>query len=227
MGLVNSESKLSDIIISEPSVITVLNRFNIKLGVGDKTIQNICKEMNIDIEFFVTILNTYINKDYFPETTLKLFKASSIISYLVKTNNYYTHFQIANIERHFHLLLKHSDGSNNNLPLMLRFFNELKEDIAQRINYDNTVWFPHILSLEENDAALERNTPTTNYNDTIEEKLNDLKSMLVIHLSGDYDQNLCHAVIFAIISLEKDIIQNNRIRNRILGALCDSMTNNK
>ncbi|MFI3240173.1 MAG: helix-turn-helix transcriptional regulator [Bacteroidales bacterium] len=224
MGLVNSESKLSDIIISEPSVITVLNRFNIKLGVGDKTIQNICNEMNIDIQFFVTILNTYINKDYFPEATLKLFKASSIISYLVKTNNYYAHFQLANIERHFHLLMKHSDGKVNNLPLMLRFFNELKEDVMQRINYDNTVWFPHILSLEETGTSLEANTANTNYNDTIEEKLNDLKSMLVIHLSGDYDQNLCHAVIFAIISLEKDIIQNNRIRYRILGALCDSMT---
>ena len=52
--------------------------------------------------------------------------------------------------------------------------------------------------------------------DAIEQKLSDLKSMFIIHLSGEYDENLCLAVVFAIIRLEKDIIQNNRIRTRIL-----------
>ena len=52
--------------------------------------------------------------------------------------------------------------------------------------------------------------------DSIEDKLSDLKNMFVIHLRGDYDRNLCQAVLFAIISFEKDIRQNNRIRNHIL-----------
>jgi regulator of cell morphogenesis and NO signaling len=39
---------------------------------------------------------------------------------------------------------------------------------------------------------------------------------MVKHLSGDYDDNLCYAVLFAISSLEKDIKQHNRIRYRIL-----------
>ena len=40
------------------------------------------------------------------------------------------------------------------------------------------------------------------------EKLNDLKSFFVLHLTGKYDLNLCYGVIFAIFSLEKDIKQN-------------------
>ena len=51
---------------------------------------------------------------------------------------------------------------------------------------------------------------------TIEDKLSDLKNMFIMHLSGQYDLNLCYGVIVAIITLEKDIRQNNRIRNRIL-----------
>ena len=50
----------------------------------------------------------------------------------------------------------------------------------------------------------------------IEEKLNDLINMFVIHLKGEYDVNLCHAVLVAIMTLQKDIKQNNRIRYRIL-----------
>ena len=59
--------------------------------------------------------------------------------------------------------------------------------------------------------------------DTIEALLADLKSIMVKHLSGDYDENLCYAVLFSICSLEKDIKQHNRIRNRILRPIADGM----
>ena len=35
MALIDKYSKLSDVILEDPSVITILNRFNIFLGVGD------------------------------------------------------------------------------------------------------------------------------------------------------------------------------------------------
>ena len=59
--------------------------------------------------------------------------------------------------------------------------------------------------------------------DSLEEKLDDLKSLFVIPLRGEYDLNLCHGVIFALYSLEKDIKQHNRIRNRILRPIADAM----
>ena len=60
-------------------------------------------------------------------------------------------------------------------------------------------------------------------NQIIEEKLNDLKNLFILHLSGSYDVNLCYAVIFALYSLEKDIRQHNRIRNRILRPMSEAM----
>ena len=46
MAIITKDSKLSDIVINEPSAITVLNRFNIFLGLGVKTIEDICRENN-------------------------------------------------------------------------------------------------------------------------------------------------------------------------------------
>ena len=47
---------------------------------------------------------------------------------------------------------------------------------------------------------------------------------MVRHLCGQYNDNLAYAVIFAIGSIERDIRQHNRIRDRILtpiiSALC-------
>ena len=86
MAIITKESKLSDIVINDPSSITVLNRFNIFLGLGDKTIENICAEKGIDVNFFSTILNTYINEDYFPEEALKSYSVHEIVKYINKTN---------------------------------------------------------------------------------------------------------------------------------------------
>ena len=74
-----------------------------------------------------------------------------------------------------------------------------------------------------NDTPLNSNSPEE---DTIEDKLNDLISMFVVHLRGDYDTNLALAVLFSLVSLKNDITQNNRIRNRILHPLRNALTPN-
>jgi iron-sulfur cluster repair protein YtfE (RIC family) len=229
MSLVNTDTKLCDIVINDPSIVTVLNRFDIALGVGDKTVAKICQEKNLDKDFFTTILNTYINEEYFPEKILSSFSAKKIIDYLNKTNSYYEQFQIPNIESHFHLLISKSDTQNSNLELLRAFFFEVKHELLMRIADDRTRWFPEVIAQEKN-SELTSDTPVCEFNegpDSIEDKINDLINMFVIHLTGDYDLNLGHAVLFAIFSLKKDIKQNNRIRNRILRPISIALSKNK
>ena len=61
--------------------------------------------------------------------------------------------------------------------------------------------------------------------DLIEDKLNDLINMFVLHLKGNYDINLCQAVLISIMALKKDINQNNRLRYRILYPLIEHHCN--
>lgn len=215
MAIISAKKQLSEIILSHPEVITLINRFDITLGIGDKTLEAICKEKNLDCDFFAMILNTYINEDFFPEKNLKLFDAQTIINYITQTYHYYTHYMLPNIERHFNLLIAHS-GHNNNLELMRQFFLELKNDIMQAINNDIENLFPSILALNNNSDSHHKDVIINPINVVIEDKINDLKNMFIIHLTGKYDLNLCYAVISAIIAFEKDFKQNNRIRNRIL-----------
>ncbi len=218
MALVTSETKLCDVILDEPSVITVINRFGIALGVGDKSVKEICRQKEIDTNFFLTILNAYIYESFFPENGFDSFGAQEIIGYLEKTDQSYLRYQLPNIERHFKALIDHSD-KNNNLPLLLNLYNEVKDEMHKRIDNDNRHWFAEILRHEKGVAPGQLTVEASDARraaDSIEDKLSDLKNMFVIHLRGDYDRNLCQAVLFAIISFEKDIRQNNRIRNHIL-----------
>lgn len=217
LTLVNHDTKLSDIVIAEPSALTVLNRFGIRLGLGDLTVARACTQLDIDPDFMVTILNTYLHEAYFPERIEATFKASTIVNYLEQTNNYYIHFHLPVIERHFGLLISKSDPANNNLGLMLKFFIEVKQQLLDRIADDRDRWFPAILEAEATATVIETFIrPDEGDVDTVEDKLTDLINMMVIHLSGNYDGNLALAVLMALVSLKNDLVQNNRIRNRLL-----------
>lgn len=52
MALINAETKLCDVILHEPSVIPVINRFGIILGVGDKSIRTVCEEKKSRLRVF-------------------------------------------------------------------------------------------------------------------------------------------------------------------------------
>lgn len=214
MALVTPDTKLCEVIVDEPSVVPVINRFDIVLGVGDRTIKSICKEKGIDTSFFITILNAFIHESFFLENVTGAFNAGDVVDYLRN--------QLPNIERHFAALISRSD-SNNNLPLLFNFYIEVKTEIERRIDSDNQ-WFDAIISAEQSNSEVSvAGNAVQAESDSIEDKLSDLINMFVIHLRGDYDRNLCHAVLFAVISLEKDIRQNNRIRNRVLRPLVDAL----
>ncbi|MDH6342421.1 iron-sulfur cluster repair protein YtfE (RIC family) [Parabacteroides sp. PFB2-12] len=229
MALVYANMQMSEVVEEYPSLIPVLNRFGIRLGLGDKPVDTICKENSLDTDFVLTVINTFLNEEYFPEKKLRTFHTSQIIDYLTKTNLYYERYQLPNIERHLNSFISISNPENPTLLLIGKFFNSFKEELKTRITHDKEKWFPYCLQLSRQLAPLSEEEEILrlqnegNEEDAIEALLFDLKSIMVRHLSGDYDDNLCYAVIFGVSSLEKDIKQHNRIRYRILMPMVAAM----
>jgi regulator of cell morphogenesis and NO signaling len=224
--------QMSEAVEEHPSLIPIINRFGIRLGLGDKSVSEICGEHNLDAGFLLAVINTFLNEEYFPERKLQSFHTSQIVDYLVKTNQYYLRFQLPNIERHLASFISMSAPGNQTLTLIGDFFVSFKDKLVARIEHDNREWFPYCLAVSEklriqpHDATppqplvLRSESPAE---DSIEELLADLKRIIVKHLSGDYNINLCYAVVSAICSLEKDVRQHNRIRFRILSPMVKAM----
>lgn len=222
---------MSEVVVEHTSLIPVITRFGIRLGLGDKTVKDICREYNLDTDFLLMVINTFLNEEYFPEKKLQSFHTSQIIDYLTKTNQYYSRFQIPNIERHLGSFISMSTSGNNTLGLIGKFFSSFKEELTKRIEKDEQEWFPYCLKLSEKIKEIPvgsqpeeiTNSSARGEDDPLEALLADLKSIMVKHLAGEYNENLCYAVIFAISSLEKDIKQHNRIRYRILTPMVEAM----
>ena len=226
MSLVYSNMQLSEVVEEHTSLIPVIHRFNIHLGLGDESIQSICQKHKLDPDFFLTMINTFLNEDYFPEKKLRGFHLSQIIDYLTKTNHYYQRHQLPNIERHLRSFISMSDPDNNSLTLIGKIFDSFKEKLIARIKRDEKEWFPYCLALSkdlaEEPVVFEKNEPEE-IDDPVEALLADLKHIMIKHLTGEYDENLCYAVIFSVSILIKDIKQHNRIRFRILQPIVAGM----
>ena len=111
MPLVYPNMQMSEVVEEHPSLIPVINRFGIRLGLGDKSVKAICEEYRLDTDFLLTVINTFLNEEYFPEKKLQTFHTSQIIDYLTKTNQTRSSFSIREVSS--------SLKEEKNLPIRL------------------------------------------------------------------------------------------------------------
>ncbi|MDR2954591.1 MAG: LuxR C-terminal-related transcriptional regulator [Prevotella sp.] len=199
MIFLDTSSILSDVVAENHQLIPVINRFGIKLGLGDYTIGEICRSENIDTDFFLVILNTFLNEDYFPEKKLQKFDIELIINYIKQTDAYLIHSQLYNLEKHLNAFISMSDPNNSQLKLIGKLFREFKNELIEQTEQ----------GMVKGEAPLAL--------------LTDLKSIIIKHISGNFNENMCYAVIFTIDSLQHDLEKQNRIREKILKLMIEAL----
>ncbi|NLJ01529.1 MAG: response regulator transcription factor [Bacteroidales bacterium] len=193
MSLLNPHSVVAHLLAEHNELIPVLNRFGIRLGVGDKTLQELCDEKHLNVDFILTVLNVYLDKAYIPDASLQLFSVEPIADYFHQTIESYIHDLIPNIEKHLNAFIAVSGSDNEELVMLRDLFLKFKQRMIHQ--------------LQKTDSYVD---------DFPDELLHDLKNILIKHLSAEYNQNLCHAVIFSLHSLEKDLEAHNRLMDKVL-----------
>lgn len=133
MALLNQYSVMADVLMEHNELIPVLNRFGIRLGVGDKTIVELCDEYTLNPDFILTILNVYLNENYLPEASLALFDAQSIADYFQCTVESYIHELIPNIGKHLNAFIVISGSENEELRILNDIFQKFKEKMTEHL----------------------------------------------------------------------------------------------
>jgi DNA-binding CsgD family transcriptional regulator len=193
MADINKNVILSDLLIEHSELIPVVNRFGIKLGVGEKTIEKICQENELNPDFILAILNVYMDESYDPGKDLDKFDVSLIVDYLKRTIENYLQASVPNLEKHFTPFVAMNNGENEELKLLHKIFYQFKSELADHLQQglDQPGDYPN-------------------------ELLHDLKNIIIRHISGNYNQNLAYAVIFSITALERELHIHNRLLEKVL-----------
>lgn len=227
--LFSGQMKMADIIYHDYQLIPVLGRFGIKYGFGNKTVEEVCIQNNVNTQFFLEIINAYHDREYFPTEKLRDFSFSDIISYLVDTHRYFQTVKIPEIQFLIDKLIDSAQKENiKNIKLLDDFFKKYVEEVNLHFSHEEDHVFPYIKKIAEVDESgsadeslIERiiNEPIEEYerqHDSLEVKLNDLKNLIIKYLPPFNDNNLVQKLLTELFRVEIDLNDHSRIEEKVL-----------
>lgn len=218
MKLFNKNSTVSEIIAADYNILPLLNRFGTGLGDGEKSVENICIESGMNPRFFLLVINIFINKDYHPESENIHFAPAMIIDYLRKTHSFYIEYILPELDLLFSKLMSVCSENCSDLSLINKFYIQYKKELLDHIEDEEKRVFPYALQLTsgQNTSPGYRISRFEAEHSNVEEKLSDLRMLLVKNLGPGYDQNLCNEFFFALARFEEDITDHARLEDKIL-----------
>jgi len=216
------EMKMADLMLENPSLLLMLELFELDFIVHDKTVAQLCAANKISEEVFISFANLY---NGFRPTGIENFSKSdiaSIILYLRNSHIYYENEKYPEIHSYIDRLYLVNNSAE--IKLIEKFFDEYFEEVKDHLAYENKVVFPYFDKLlkgtdSRNSKASDSSFSVNEYREhhtDIESKLNDLKELLLKHIPVKNDRALRRKIIVGLLELENDLAIHSTIEETIL-----------
>lgn len=216
--------KLAEILSTDVFMLSIVERLGIHLGFGEATVQDICQRYNLSTDLFLMICNLSVSNQYMPQlAVLRPSDAVNLLTYLRSSHHYYMERCFPRLHAHIHQMMEGCEAIDN--KVINRFFDEYTVEVDKHFAYEDEVVFPYI------DAFLEGRTLDSNFSihqfeanhSDIDEKLNDLKQIIIKYLPERYDSTVRFDVLHDILLIERDLQQHTLMENKLLIPLVAQM----
>lgn len=222
------DERLVDVVKDNPILLNFLERLDIQLGFGDKTIEQICKSNHIEIPFFVEMLQLILKKYEFNPRYIDEFEPKLTVKYLRNSHKSFLNDYLTEIEVNIESLKKYEKNRKKDCYLMMNYFQDYKTEFIKHLKYEDNTIFPYILELEKSLSEKKPQTeiilkikkyPIANYmriHDSLNEKLNDLKYLIIKYFKPFKYTKIVRTLIMILYELESDLEIHELIENQIL-----------
>lgn len=226
--IITKDYKMGDAILHDPKMLIVLNRFDIKLGFGDKTVEQICELNNINVDFFIEIANAFHDSTYFTENKLKSFSLELIVSFLLNSHKKYVDKKIPEIEKLINSLVYENEEDEKYIVTLKTFFRGYKDELVSHVKHEEANVYPYVVELEKalNNKSVSQDLldrmssySTSDYKEghnDVEAKLFDLKNIIIKYLPPPKNYDVCNTILNKLFRLEDDLKNHSEIEERVL-----------
>jgi len=209
----SARMKMADI-ITDSKILSVLERLNIKLGFGEATIEEICNKYHLSTHLFLMICNIYSFDDFTPNIDgLTENDIPKIIGYLKKSHEYWLNSCFPQLHKNIHTMLDSCDEVNKNV--LNKFYDDYDVEVKKHLDYEEHTVFPYILSLGKEKGSFRIKDFEENHSD-LDEKLSDLKNIVMKYLPEAYVSQARIDVLNDIFKIEEDLNKHTVIENSLL-----------
>lgn len=207
---------MSDLIDSDYLLLLLLMRLDIPLGFGDKSVETVCQQNNFDPDCFIFLVNFQSSKSIINiQDEFNKLPVEPFLLYLKKSHKYFLEQRLPNIRRKLYLVFDENESDMRSV--VLDFFDKYVQEVADHMKYEDEVAFPYINALIH---SSEINNYTINifeerHND-IEEKVNDLKRILMKYVSGVKDRNLITNILIELYMTQEELENHTFIEDELV-----------
>lgn len=221
--------RMSDLISENPYLMLMLEHFGIDLVVSDKTVRQLCKENGIGEELFLSFANLFNGFPPSATITYSFSDLKTIIIFLRNSHRYYLEEKYPQIRGYIGQMFELNEQSA--MVMVEKFFDQYFSEVTEHLQYEDQIVFNYVNNLFD---SLEKKQTTSfnadysvndyqEHHGDIEEKLEDLKSLLLKHLPLRDDQQIRRKLLFSLFELEYDLNIHTRIEDLILIPLVGKM----
>jgi regulator of cell morphogenesis and NO signaling len=226
--MITREWPMYRVVLENLQLLPLLPRFNLKLGFGEKSVDEVCQAHGINTDFFLEIANAYLDELYIPGEGLSLFSLGTMVNYITSTHRYYTNIALPMVAEKLHRLMDYSALSEKEVLLVTGFFSDYKEEFLAHIKQEEEHILPYVLELEKQ-SSLEDPDPEfieklktysirefEKEHNRLETSLRHLSELIIKYLSPFNDLQLCYQVLNDLATLMKDLEDHADMEDKVL-----------
>lgn len=196
--------KMSDLLLQDRRAMQIVSRLGIPMGVGDKTIEQVCGEHEIDVPTFLAMVN--IPNGCLPDMGHKTIALDlpTLQLYLKNAHAYFLDFQLPRLRRQLIEAINPTDVNEQIPILILKYFDEYVQEIRIHIQH-------------EDEGVLEEHARDDQH---ISHKLQELVNLIIkyypAHATYPFSNELMTTVLIGVYQLEDELATHCAIEDNLL-----------
>ena len=205
--------KMSDLICGNYTLLQVMSRFDLSLGFGDQTVQEVCRANGVDCKTFLAVVNFITEENNRMTDEVQDLSIHALMNYLKQAHHYFLDFQLPTIRRK---LIEAIDCSVQNEVafLILKFFDAYVAEVRKHMDYEDMNVFTYVENLMTGrETGGFRISQFARRHDQIDATLTELKNIIIKYYPAKGNNHLLNAVLFDIISCEQDLASHCRVED--------------
>lgn len=203
--------RMRDIINDNNNLLTVINRFSISLGFGDKSVAVVCEENGVDADTFLAVVNFISGKDW---SGYKI-SLQPLIGYLRKSHRFILNHALPNIKKT--LIEGIQQTSNSEIAMfILKLYDSYMKEVERHMEYEDDTVFSYVENLIAGEVKGKLNiSDFSSRHEHMAGTLEELKE-LFIYQYNQKDNDMISIALFDITLCGNDLMSHCEIENKLL-----------
>ena len=201
-----------DIINDDYTILPLLSRFSIPLGLGNETLNDVCRRNDIDVKALLLVLN-YIRTGIIDSSYISVVSPLEVVKFLKNSHDYFINYKFGHIRKNLIAALELETNPTNNL--ILKFFDSFVKKVEDHFRYEENTVFPYVESLVDGKKSAYTIEIFERHHEEVVDALAELKN-IILRYYRTTAPNLMYDVLVDIYNCEEDLASHSDIENNLL-----------